>query len=82
MNDYKFRHNFWDTVNPLCLCNTEVKTANHYLLRFLWLLNEERNSLNTFIILITLYSVNVMMNLYRSYYKDPLNVPDLRIMKY
>ena len=33
LNEHKFHHNFQDTVNPLCLCNTETETISHYLLR-------------------------------------------------
>ena len=33
LNEHNILHNFQDTVNPLCLCNTETETASHYLLR-------------------------------------------------
>ena len=33
LNEHKFHHNFRDTVNPLCCCNTETETTGHYLLR-------------------------------------------------
>ena len=33
LNEHKFHHNFKDTVNPLCCCNTEIETTSHYLLR-------------------------------------------------
>ena len=33
LNEHKFHHNFRDTVNPLCCCNTETETTSHYLLR-------------------------------------------------
>ena len=29
LNENKFRHNFRDTVNPLCCCNTETETTSH-----------------------------------------------------
>ena len=33
LNEHKLQHNFRDTVNPLCCCNTETETTSHYLLR-------------------------------------------------
>ena len=33
LRQHKFRHNFCDTINPLCPCNTEPETTDHYLLR-------------------------------------------------
>ena len=33
LKEHKFCHNFRDTANPLCLCNTETETTSHYLLR-------------------------------------------------
>ena len=30
--EYKFRHNFHDTLHPLCFCNLEPETTLHYLL--------------------------------------------------
>ena len=33
LKEHKFRHNFKDTSNPLCLCNNEPETTEHYLLR-------------------------------------------------
>ena len=33
LREHKFRHNFLDTINPLCSCNTETETTSHYLLR-------------------------------------------------
>ena len=33
LNEHKFRHNFLDTINPLCSCNSEIESTNHYLLR-------------------------------------------------
>ena len=28
----KFRHNFHDTINPLCSCSLEPETVSHFLL--------------------------------------------------
>ena len=44
LNEHKFHHNFQDTVNPLCLCNTETETISHYLLRCS-LFSEQRTKL-------------------------------------
>ena len=32
LNEHKFRHNFRDTVNPMCSCGTGIETTDHYLL--------------------------------------------------
>ena len=32
LNEHKFRHNFRDTINPLCTCSLEPETAIHFLL--------------------------------------------------
>ena len=33
LNENKFRHNFNDTINPMCQCGKEPETTLHYLLR-------------------------------------------------
>ena len=33
LNEPKFRHNFYDTINPMCKCNASPETTMHYLLR-------------------------------------------------
>ena len=33
LNEHKFRHNFKDTINPMCSCGFEPETTDHYLLR-------------------------------------------------
>ena len=33
LREHKFRHNFRDTLNPLCSCNIEPESTSHYLLR-------------------------------------------------
>ena len=30
--EHKFRHNFQDTINPICLCGQDVETTSHFLL--------------------------------------------------
>ena len=32
LREHKFRHNFQDTLNPLCSCSLEIETTKHYLL--------------------------------------------------
>ena len=44
LNEHKFHHNFRDTVNPLCCCNTETETTSHYLL-FCHLFSKQRTKL-------------------------------------
>ena len=44
LNEYKFYHNFRDTVNPLCCCNAETETTSHYILRC-HLFSEQRTRL-------------------------------------
>ena len=31
MHEHKFRHNFHDTMNPLCSCSLEPEATPHYL---------------------------------------------------
>ena len=33
LNEHKFKHNFRNFLNPLCVCNLELETTSHYLLR-------------------------------------------------
>ena len=30
--EHKIRHNFWNCLNPLCLCGNEIENSTHYLL--------------------------------------------------
>ena len=32
LREHKFRHNFQDTINPICLCGQDVETTSHFLL--------------------------------------------------
>ena len=34
LREHKFRHNFADTLNPLCSCSFETEDAEHYFLRY------------------------------------------------
>ena len=33
LREHKLKHNFQDTLNPLCSCSTEVESTSHYFLR-------------------------------------------------
>ena len=33
LREHKFRHNFADTVNPLCSCTLETENTEHFFLR-------------------------------------------------
>ena len=33
LREHKFRHNFQDTLNPMCSCTLETETTAHFLLR-------------------------------------------------
>ena len=33
LRHHKFQHHFLDTLNPLCSCNIEFESTNHYLWR-------------------------------------------------
>ena len=33
LNEHKLRHNFKDTINPMCSCGFEPESKDHYLLR-------------------------------------------------
>ena len=40
--EHKFRHNFQDTLNPICSCGDDIETAIHYLLHCPNYLDERR----------------------------------------
>ena len=33
LNEYKFRHNFLGTLNPMCSCGSEPEATAHFLMR-------------------------------------------------
>lgn len=33
LREHKFKHNFQDSINPLCSCGTELESTEHFLLR-------------------------------------------------
>ena len=32
LKEHKFKHNFQDSVDPLCSCGTEIESTKHFLL--------------------------------------------------
>ena len=44
LNEHKFKHNFQDTLNPLCSCSLEPESVTHYLLHCLFY-SEQRKTL-------------------------------------
>ena len=32
LNEYRFRHNFINTINPMCICGAATEITFHYLL--------------------------------------------------
>ena len=53
LREHKFRHNFADTLNPLCSCSLETEDTEHYFLRcqnnlsFRTTLMNDLNNINT-----------------------------------
>ena len=33
LNEHKFKHNFQDCVNPLCLCSLRIESLSHFFLQ-------------------------------------------------
>ena len=46
LREHKFRHNFQDTLNPICSCGDDIETAIHYLLHCPNYLNDRRSLLD------------------------------------
>ena len=46
LKEHKFNHNFEDTVDPICICRTEVETTSHYFLRCQLFSNQRIRLLN------------------------------------
>ena len=45
LREHKFRHNFQDTLNPICSCGDDIETTIHYLLHCPNYLDERRTLL-------------------------------------
>ena len=46
LREHKFRHNFLDTLNPICSCEDDTETTIHYLLHCPNYLDERRTLLD------------------------------------
>ena len=46
LRELKFRHNFQDTLNPICICGDDIKTTIQYLLHCPNYLDERRTLLH------------------------------------
>ena len=40
--EYKFKHSFQDTINPLCNCGQDIESATHFFLYCPFFINERR----------------------------------------
>ena len=49
LRQHKFKHNFLDTVNPLCSCSLEVESNCHYLLRCSFFINQRKKLLDNIV---------------------------------
>ena len=47
LREHKFKHNFQDTLNPICNCGEDIETTSHYLLHCPDYLQERMTLLNT-----------------------------------
>ena len=52
LREHKFRHNFLDTINPLCTCSLEIESSNHYLLRCPFFASTRKHLLDSIVDLI------------------------------
>ena len=46
LRDHKFKHNFQDTLNPICNCGEDIETLCHYFLNCSLYTNERLTLLN------------------------------------
>ena len=47
LNEHKFRHDFQECLNPLCLCNFEIEDTTHYLLHCQYFSEHRINLINS-----------------------------------
>ena len=47
LKEHKFRHNFQDCLNPLCLCSLDIEDTIHYLLHCQYFLEQRINLINS-----------------------------------
>ena len=71
LREHKFRHNFADTLNPLCSCSLETEDTEHYFLRcqnnlsLRTTLMNDLNNINTAIaslIIVLFTSIQIVLN--------------------
>ena len=60
LNEHKFRHNFLDTLNPMCSCGSEPETTAHFLLRCQNHVMNRSNSSKMYTVWIKLYETMTM----------------------
>ena len=67
LREHKFRHNFADTLNPLCSCSLKTEDTEHYFLRcqnnlsFRTALMNDLNNINTAIASLNSYDLRVIL---------------------
>ena len=68
LREHKFKHNFQDTLNPLCGCSLEIESTEHFFLRCLNYANERQTLLNeiskfdsTFLLRCSSDQVNILL---------------------
>ena len=73
LREDKHRHNFTDTLNPLCSCSLETENTEHYFLHYqknlsfgTTLMNDLRN-INTAILQLQLQDTNCIYQIYKRY---------------
>ena len=37
LNEHKFRHGFENAISPICSCNTEIESNEHFLIKLTFL---------------------------------------------
>ena len=47
LNEHKFKHNFQDSINPLCSCSLNAESTIHYFLHYHLFMTERHTLLNT-----------------------------------
>ena len=47
LREYKFKHSFHDSINPLCNCGCDVQSTIHFFLHCPFFINERRTLIST-----------------------------------
>ena len=58
LREHKFKHNFQDSVNPLCNCRHDIESTTHFLLHSPLFVNER----NTFFSTLSILDCNLLDN--------------------